>query len=188
MSASPSSSRRRGHRQWSVSGCAPLRRSTFMWSPRCARRSSVSSSAWTPSSVRVSKPAVTTPQGTTTMCLVPQVVDAVSVPVIAAGGIADGRGMAAALALGASAVQVGTRFAVCAESSAHQAYQQAVIDAGDPRHRAGAFACDAGAVDQTPLRSERSRQSVRALRSRSSRSCSGKGAARSDLLWGRRRG
>ena len=71
------------------------------------------------------------PQGTTTMCLVPQVVDAVSIPVIAAGGIADGRGMAAALALGASAVQVGTRFAVCAESSAHQAYQQAVIDAGD---------------------------------------------------------
>ena len=46
------------------------------------------------------------------MCLIPQIVDAVDVPVIAAGGIADGRGMAAALALGASAVQMGSRFVV----------------------------------------------------------------------------
>jgi enoyl-[acyl-carrier protein] reductase II len=71
------------------------------------------------------------PQGTTSLCLIPQIADAVTVPVIAAGGIADGRAMAAALALGAEGVQVGTRFAVCAESSAHQAYKDAVIQAGD---------------------------------------------------------
>lgn len=69
----------------------------------------------------------------TTMCLVPQVADAVGcrVPVIAAGGIADGRGMAAALALGAQAVQVGTRFALCHESSAHETYKRLAIQAGD---------------------------------------------------------
>ena len=71
------------------------------------------------------------PQGTTSMCLIPQISDAVDLPVIAAGGIADGRAMAAALALGAQAVQVGTRFAVCAESSAHQAYKESVVGAGD---------------------------------------------------------
>lgn len=68
---------------------------------------------------------------TTTLCLVPQVVDAITLPVIAAGGIADGRGMAAALALGASGVQVGTRFAATIESSSHAAYKQAVVDADD---------------------------------------------------------
>jgi len=67
----------------------------------------------------------------TTLTLVPQIVDAVQVPVLAAGGIADGRGMAAALALGADGVQVGTRFAVTLESSAHENYKQAVIAAGD---------------------------------------------------------
>lgn len=67
----------------------------------------------------------------TTMCLVPQVVDAVSVPVIAAGGIADGRQMLAALALGAQAVQVGTRFATTTEASSHPNYKQAVVDADD---------------------------------------------------------
>ena len=71
------------------------------------------------------------PQGTTSLCLIPQIADAVDLPVIAAGGIADGRAMAAALALGAHAVQVGTRFAVCAESSAHKAYKEAVVAAGD---------------------------------------------------------
>jgi enoyl-[acyl-carrier protein] reductase II len=69
----------------------------------------------------------------TTMCLVPQVVDAIGdqVPVIAAGGIGDGRAMAAALCLGADGVQIGTRFAVTLESSAHARYKQAVIDAID---------------------------------------------------------
>lgn len=71
------------------------------------------------------------PQGTTSLCLIPQIVDAVDLPVIAAGGIADGRAMAAALALGASAVQVGTRFAASVESSAHPAYKDAVVNAGD---------------------------------------------------------
>lgn len=67
----------------------------------------------------------------TTLCLIPQVVDAVKIPVIAAGGIADGRGMAAALALGAGGVQVGTRFAATLESSAHPDYKKAVVEAGD---------------------------------------------------------
>jgi enoyl-[acyl-carrier protein] reductase II len=67
----------------------------------------------------------------TTMALVPQVVDAVKVPVIAAGGIADGRGIYAALALGASGVQMGTRFACTLESSAHPNYCQAVVEAKD---------------------------------------------------------
>ncbi|MGB9867646.1 MAG: enoyl-[acyl-carrier-protein] reductase FabK [Bacillota bacterium] len=67
----------------------------------------------------------------TTMVLVPQVVDAVSIPVIAAGGIADGRGIAAAFALGASGVQVGTRFVVASESPAHPAYKQMILKAGD---------------------------------------------------------
>jgi len=66
-----------------------------------------------------------------TFALVPQVVDAVSIPVIAAGGIADGRQMFAAFALGAEAVQMGTRFAATVESSAHDRYKQAVIDAKD---------------------------------------------------------
>ena len=67
----------------------------------------------------------------TTLCLVPQVVDAVSIPVIAAGGIADGRQILAALGLGAQAVQIGTRFAATLESSAHQLYKQAVVEAMD---------------------------------------------------------
>ncbi len=66
----------------------------------------------------------------TTLCLVPQTVDAVEIPVVAAGGIADGRAMAAALALGADGVQVGSRFAASAESSASDAYKRAVVDAG----------------------------------------------------------
>lgn len=67
----------------------------------------------------------------TTMALVPQVVDAVSLPVVAAGGIADGRGVAAAFMLGAIGVQVGTRFLVATECTVHQAYKEMVIDAKD---------------------------------------------------------
>ena len=67
----------------------------------------------------------------TTMSLVPQVVDAVSIPVIAAGGIGDGRGMAAAFMLGAQAVQIGTRFIVAKECNVHQAYKDRVIQARD---------------------------------------------------------
>ena len=67
----------------------------------------------------------------TTMALLPQVVDAVSIPVIAAGGIADGRGIAAAFMLGAEAVQMGTRFVVSKESIVSQAYKDRVIKAKD---------------------------------------------------------
>ena len=67
----------------------------------------------------------------TTMTLVPQVVDAVSIPVIAAGGIADGRGIAAAFMLGAEAVQMGTRFVVAKESTVHENYKQRIIKASD---------------------------------------------------------
>jgi len=68
---------------------------------------------------------------TTTMTLIPQLVDAVKIPVIAAGGIADGRGILAAFSLGAEGVQIGTRFAATVESSAHPNYKQKVIEAKD---------------------------------------------------------
>ena len=67
----------------------------------------------------------------TTMTLVPQVVDAVSIPVIAAGGSGDGRGIAAAFMLGAEAVQIGTRFVVSDESIVHENYKQRIIKAKD---------------------------------------------------------
>lgn len=67
----------------------------------------------------------------TTMCLIPQIVDAVNVPVIAAGGIGDGRGAAAAFALGASAVQMGSRFVLSDECIAHPNYKEAVLKAKD---------------------------------------------------------
>lgn len=67
----------------------------------------------------------------TTMCLVPQVVDAVSIPVIAAGGIADGRGMAASFMLGAEGVQIGTRFLASEECQIHQNFKDLVIKAKD---------------------------------------------------------
>jgi enoyl-[acyl-carrier protein] reductase II len=67
----------------------------------------------------------------TTMCLVPQVVDALEIPVIAAGGIADGRQIAAALALGAEGVQLGTRFAATHEASSSDAYKQKIVEAKD---------------------------------------------------------
>ncbi len=73
---------------------------------------------------------------TSTLALVPQVVDALAaagtpVPVIAAGGIADGRGLAAALTLGAEGVQMGTRFVCATECIAHPAYKQAILKTGD---------------------------------------------------------
>lgn len=67
----------------------------------------------------------------TTMVLIPQVVDAVKIPVIAAGGIGDGRGVAASFMLGASGVQVGTRFLVADECTIHDNYKNAVIKASD---------------------------------------------------------
>ena len=67
----------------------------------------------------------------TTMTLVPQVVDAVNIPVIAAGGIADGRGLAASFMLGAKAVQMGTRFVVADESIVNEAYKDRIIAAKD---------------------------------------------------------
>lgn len=67
----------------------------------------------------------------TTMCLVPQIVDAVKIPVIAAGGIADGRGMAAAFMLGAQGVQMGTHFIVTDECQVHEAYKERILKAKD---------------------------------------------------------
>jgi enoyl-[acyl-carrier protein] reductase II len=67
----------------------------------------------------------------TTMTLVPQVVDAVQIPVIAAGGIADGRGFAAAMMLGAEAVQMGTRFCVSNECTIHENYKERILKAKD---------------------------------------------------------
>ncbi len=67
----------------------------------------------------------------TTMTLVPQVADAVGIPVIAAGGIADGRGFAAAMMLGAEAVQIGTRFCVAAEAVTHANYKEKILKAKD---------------------------------------------------------
>ncbi len=67
----------------------------------------------------------------TTMVLIPQIVDAVSIPVIAAGGMADGRGVAAAFMLGAEGVQVGTRFLASTECTIHDHYKQMVLKARD---------------------------------------------------------
>jgi len=70
-----------------------------------------------------------------TISLVPQVVDAVRIPVIASGGIMDGRGIAAALALGAQAVQLGTAFLTCDEAGIPDAYKQAILKAGEHETR-----------------------------------------------------
>ncbi|MCC5933127.1 MAG: nitronate monooxygenase [Balneolales bacterium] len=67
----------------------------------------------------------------TSMCLIPQVADALQIPVIAAGGIGDGRAIAAALALGADGVQIGSRFAATAESSAHPNFKKSILEADD---------------------------------------------------------
>jgi len=67
----------------------------------------------------------------TTMCLIPKIADEVNIPVMAAGGIGDGRAMLAAMCLGADGVQIGSRFAVCKESSAHENFKNYVFDAKD---------------------------------------------------------
>lgn len=67
----------------------------------------------------------------TTMVLIPQIVDAVNIPVIAAGGIGDGRGMAAALMLGAEGIQMGTRFVTADESIVHEKYKERILKAKD---------------------------------------------------------
>ncbi len=67
----------------------------------------------------------------TTFCLIPMLVETVKIPVIAAGGIATGKQIAAAFALGAEGVQIGTRFAATLESSAHESYKQKIIEAQD---------------------------------------------------------
>lgn len=82
----------------------------------------------------------------TTMALTPQVVDAVSIPVIAAGGIADGRGIAAAYMLGAKGVQVGTRFVVAKECIVSQNYKDAIIKAKDTD------TCATGRITGHPVR------------------------------------
>ncbi|MEA1958273.1 MAG: nitronate monooxygenase [Chloroflexota bacterium] len=74
---------------------------------------------------------INSPDELTTLVLIPQVVDAVKIPVVAAGGIGDGRGLAAALALGAEGVQMGTRFVATAECLAHPDYKKAIVDAAD---------------------------------------------------------
>jgi len=68
---------------------------------------------------------------TTTMVLVPQICNAVKIPVIAAGGVGTGRSMLAAIALGADGVQIGSRFVVSEESSAHPNFKKAILEAGD---------------------------------------------------------
>jgi len=89
--------------------------------------------------------------GTGLIALLPQVVDAVAVPVIAAGGIADGRGIAAALALGAAGVQIGTAFVPCPESSAPSAHRAAIAAATDRSSRI------TRAVSGRPARAHRTR-------------------------------
>jgi enoyl-[acyl-carrier protein] reductase II len=68
---------------------------------------------------------------TTTLCLIPQIVNAVKIPVIAAGGIGTGRTMLAAIALGAEGVQIGSRFVLSQESSAHQNFKNAILQSTD---------------------------------------------------------
>ncbi len=68
---------------------------------------------------------------TTTLCLIPMIANTIKIPVIAAGGIGSGQAMYAALSLGAQAVQIGSLFAACKESSAHESFKQAIVEAKD---------------------------------------------------------
>ncbi len=95
---------------------------------------------------------------TTTMALVPQVVDAVDVPVIAAGGIADGRGMAAAFMLGAKAVQMGTVFVASEESIVHENYKARLVKAKDIDTKV------TGRSTGHPVRTIRNQQTIKYLK------------------------
>ncbi|MCQ2492719.1 MAG: enoyl-[acyl-carrier-protein] reductase FabK [Lachnospiraceae bacterium] len=95
---------------------------------------------------------------TTTMALVPQVVDAVDVPVIAAGGIADGRGMAAAFMLGAKAVQMGTVFVASKESIVHKNYKARLVKAKDIDTKV------TGRSTGHPVRTIRNQQTIKYLK------------------------
>jgi len=106
----------------------------------------------------------------TTMALVPQVVDAVDVPVVAAGGIVDGRGFAAALALGADGVQMGTRFIATHESPAHPNFKQAILDAADNG------TCITGRTVRAPVRALKNRLSDKIL------AAEGRGVGADELL------
>ena len=88
---------------------------------------------------------------TSTMALVPQVVDAVDIPVVAAGGIADGRGVAAAFMLGAEGVQVGTRFLVADECTVSEQYKEMVLKANDTSTRATGRSTGHPAPSPTPM-------------------------------------
>lgn len=88
--------------------------------------------------------------GLSTLALIPQVLDAVSIPVVAAGGIADARGVAAVVALGAHGVQVGTRFIATVECNAHPHYKQAVLDAREEATAIYSKAHHASRALQTP--------------------------------------
>ena len=94
----------------------------------------------------------------TTLCLVPQVVDAVSIPVVAAGGIADGRAAAAMRILGASGVQMGTVFVASREAAVHSAYKNRIIKAKDIDSRV------TGRSTGHPVRTLRNRQTKKYLK------------------------
>ena len=68
---------------------------------------------------------------TTTMCLIPEIAKIIDIPLMAAGGIGSGKAMLAAFALGAEGVQIGSKFAVCKESSAHEKFKQIIFDSAD---------------------------------------------------------
>jgi enoyl-[acyl-carrier protein] reductase II len=112
--------------------------------------------------------------GLSTFALVPQVVDAVEVPVIAAGGIADARGVAAALALGAQGVQLGTRFLATTECNAHRAFKEALVGADSEGTAVYSRAWHASRALATPLvkrliameQAGRSSEEIRAVRGR----------------------
>ncbi|MEF9945590.1 MAG: enoyl-[acyl-carrier-protein] reductase FabK [Lachnospiraceae bacterium] len=94
----------------------------------------------------------------TTMVLVPQIVDAVSIPVIAAGGIADGRGIAAAFMLGAQGIQMGTHFVVTKESQVHDNYKKCILKAKDIDSRV------TGRISGHPVRALRNQMTKEYLR------------------------